>query len=400
MTSRAPQQQQETTVSRTAWAMDELAGNYSDMESLAAALKMAAENCRLVGGATVGPLPLGCEAQLVVIPIRLEDCYPIKTPPDEEQRYGFGKDILTTIWHAAGGQWDGIDRIDDNKHPFFAHVRVRGHYRQNDGTLRSVCDERDCDYREGSAQIAGKGDKEVPKLRETVLRRAITGAKLRAIREGFGIKHGAPASDLDRPFVVMKVVFTGRAADPATQLVFAQAIAHSHMLAAGAMYGVPAALPAARDPLALPPGPGAAVDLADIDEDEDGPDGVPVDDDEAPESAPRAAPPVRPASPAATRKGPASPPPPVQRPAAPPPKATVIPFGKSKGTPITEASDEDLEGCIKVLKKRVGEDPRGKYAAANKKLIAAMGSELDHRQGRVSEDEEREIDRGDDPENY
>jgi hypothetical protein len=56
-----------------------------------------------------------------------------------------------------------------------------------------------------------------------------------------------------------------------------------------------------------------------------------------------------------------------------------IPGGQSKGTPIEEAQDRDLEYWISAKQKRMAEDPNHRYAASDQEWIEAAQTELERR---------------------
>jgi len=165
------------------WAAQEIAGSFADSDDAGRRLKSAAENCHLIGGVTVCPMPEGYEVQIVVVPINKDRTYAIKGQPNNK---GIGKSTLMTLATAAGVEWTVSRRVDDGRDPRFCHWHAEGRYPLIDGTYRTIEGDRDIDLREGSDQIAGKSDNEVAQLRQNLLRNAITKAKLRALREGFG----------------------------------------------------------------------------------------------------------------------------------------------------------------------------------------------------------------------
>jgi hypothetical protein len=375
MATQAPntqtQQRQREPKSTTQWAVSTLAGNYSNMDELAGKLREAALHCRLIGGATCGPLPIGHEAQIIVIPIVEADCYPLKGRDGDPPRLGIGKSIITTIANAAGVIWDSISRRDDGSDPLYALIEVKGRYRQNDGTWRPMVDMRDLDLREGSAQaksVATPGM--LANKRENLLRLAITMAKLRAIRDALGIAHGVLKSDIDRPFVVVKQIFTGRDSDPVIRRMFAAAIGQRFLAAGGALFGAAHQLGAPAPMPAL----GDGIDLSSIPDY----DGEIVDGDgvvTTPE--PRRAPPVS-----------AAPPPkPASAPSQAQPRSNgnggrsggfTVPGGKEKGASLEEASDETLRWWANKIASNLesGDSRRPDY---DREWLAAAHSELDAR---------------------
>ncbi len=249
------------------WAARIIAGTYSSPAEAAEKLRLAAKHCRLIGGAAITPFVEGHEVTITVIPIDYADTYPVRQGLKEQQsgaprRRGIGKSTLMTIANAAGVEWLKTERVDPNDDPHFCVYHVEGRYRALDGEFRPVVGDKDNDLRVGSDQIAGKSEFEVQALRAAMMRSAITKAKLRALREAFGVPHGVLESEVEKPFVFAKSIFTGRSSDPATRRMFAQVIAMKQLAATAAMYGgtmpsmqLPAMVePAAQLPAHLPDG--------------------------------------------------------------------------------------------------------------------------------------------------
>lgn len=403
--------------STTDWAKREIAGSFSDPAEAAERLRMAAEHCHLIGGAAMCPLIEGHEIVIAVVPINREQCYPTnnaakgKAPRhgevQEPPKWGIGKADLMTIATAAAVEWTYSKRQDDARDPRYCHWKVRGHYRLIDGTFREIEGDRDIDARDNSDEMASKTDNQIAAIRETLVRNAITKSKLRAIREGFGIPHAMGDEDLKKPFVLSRMIFTGRSADPEVRRLFAGVIAQQQLAASAALYGrgvVPMiASPASVAPVgALGPAPVTMHEIEEPPESEPAP--APGSVDEAPPTprSPVASPSPPPRSPAAA---PPPPPPPAAtqsrstsapRKASPPRGGWVMPGKPGKGNagkPLSEADDRSLEWWIDRLQSNLdnGDTPK-KYVERDRGLLAAMREELDRRHGVVPDDEEPEFD--------
>lgn len=57
----------------------------------------------------------------------------------------------------------------------------------------------------------------------------------------------------------------------------------------------------------------------------------------------------------------------------------VVPFGRTKGTLIGEATTKDLNWLLGVMKERLDDPDKVKHRAANEELIAAIERELERR---------------------
>ena len=368
----------ETTVE---WAQRQIAGSFADADEAAKRLQLAARHCHLVGGASICPFKEGHEIVISVVPINRANCYPTNPaakaidrgdqpkPDMDPPKWGVGKADLMALAAAAAVEWTDCIRLDDGRDPRFCHYRVEGRYRQIDGSWRPIGDDRDVDVRDGSDQIGGMSDLRIASIRENMIRLAITKARLRALRGGFGIAHSMSEEELGKPFVFSRMVFTGRSNDPEVRRLFASVIAQQQLMATAALYG-PAAMSllggspqpvAALRPAA--PSAGPAWDVA-PEADDDVP---PSDPPPPPASAPRAAP---------------SPPPPASKPrsngnARPPRGGWAIPGGRSKGTPLDKAEDKDLE----YWAGRIGGDLEAgktdeRFRSRDEALLAAMKAEM------------------------
>jgi hypothetical protein len=379
----------------TDWAQQNIAGSYATQEDAAERLKLAAEHCHLVGGASVCPLRIGHEIVISVVPIRMANAYPVnktakavakgKQPDPQHEdyevpKYGVGKADLKALAAAAGVEWTDCKRLDNGRDPYFCHFEVHGRYRQIDGSYRNFNDQRDVDLREGSPQIAGMGDYRIQSLRENMVRLGITKARLRAIRAAFGVPHSMTVEEMAKPWVFSRMIFTGEDRDPQVRRVFAAVIAQQQLAAAGALYGPAAgspALPSLLQPVALSGHQHAgALPAADDDFDEDGV----LMDEPPPRPAPAPAPPAPP--PAAAPQAPRA-----QQPAAKTAQSGrrtgfKIPGGKEKGKDLADASDGTLTWWLNRIETDLNEGTmESQYRDYNTKLLAAMKEELTRRTG-------------------
>jgi len=232
---------------------EQLVGTHRGDAAINRRLKYASEECHLVSPfPAVGQLPEGFGVQIALVRVdREHDCYPTR---DQDRPFGIGKAALDRIGHAIGLTWD-VDRsrrLDDASDSQYCHWRAVGHYRTSDGQVATIKGEKEVDARQGSAQIAGKSNKQVAGLREHLMSHAETKARLRAIRS-MGIRTAYSAAELEVPFACVRLVFTGHSEDPALRARFAELTAQSFLGASGALYqtGGPPDLPR----LSTPPAP-------------------------------------------------------------------------------------------------------------------------------------------------
>ena len=219
------------------WAVNNIAGCYTSIAEASAKLREAAKNCHLIGGAAITPAIEGHEIQVTVIPINRADCYPVRGKDGDPVKKGIPKVTLMQIANAAGVEWQDPIRTDDAQDPYYCEFKIHGRYQQIDGTFRPIEGFRDVDLRDGSPQIAGRKDGDIAGQRANMVRAAITKAKLRALRDAFGVSQGMLESELDKPFVFARAIFTGRSDDPQVRQMFAQVIALKQLASCAAMFG-------------------------------------------------------------------------------------------------------------------------------------------------------------------
>lgn len=238
-------------------------GSLRDATEINAQLDVAVSQYHLVSPATsCGALPEGCEVALSMIKVSANTD---KGGPGEVAPVGGGKlslsgFVLKRIAAAAGVSWDmnATGRLDDGSDPHYASYRAVGWVRNFDGSARCISGEVEIDMREGSPQLvamkarAKDGANIESQIRDTrlfILRHAETKAKLRAIAD-MGVKRSYTAAELDKPFCVARLMWTGRTNDPDLKRIFAEKTADAMIGAASAMYGTQSA-PVQRAPQAL-----------------------------------------------------------------------------------------------------------------------------------------------------
>jgi hypothetical protein len=247
-------------------APSQLVGSSRDVDTINARLEEAAQRAHLVSPATVcGHLPEGCEIAISMIKV---DPNPDKAGPGEVAPVGGGKlslsgFVLKRIGAAAGVSWDmnATGRLDDGSDPHYCHYRAVGWVRSFDGSVRCLSGEVEIDMREGSPQMeamkqrAKDGSNIDSQIRDTrlfLIRHAETKAKLRAIAD-MGVKRSYTAKELEKPFQVARLMWTGRTDDPELKRIFAEKTADAMIGAASAMYGMQGSAPVRPAPAALAP---------------------------------------------------------------------------------------------------------------------------------------------------
>lgn len=305
------QEQRSVAIQKTSTTT--LGKSIQDPKAVTQQLQELAQAYHIVSPATrVDTLPDGCGVALsyVVVDPNPDPYNGPKEVYDVGGRLGLSGDTLKRIAAAAGLDWDPrqCGRLDDGSDPHYCHYRAVGYVRNFDGSIRTVTGEVEMDARDGSPQIEeiitkAKNGKRGPRdpapqileLRKFLLRHAESKAKNRAIAD-MGVKRSYAPAELQKPFAVARLTWTGETSDPELRRIFAEKTADAMIGGMSALYGrTPAALPPQRSIPApsfgghSPPPVGVAAG-----EDFDGYD---WDTEDAPKSEPKLA--AAPPSPAA-----------------------------------------------------------------------------------------------------
>lgn len=239
-----------------------------DPAELTRQLRSHAERFHLVTPATsVGVLPPGCSVSISYVTV---DTSTERGGPGEVyavgDKLGLSGSTLKKIAAAAGLDWDPqqCGRLDDGRDPHYCHYRAVGYVRAFDGSMRTVTGEVEIDAREGSPLIGeirekaaarsqkyGKpndgGASQILELRKFLLRHAESKAKNRAIAD-MGVKRSYTKSELEKPFAVARLQWTGETSDPELKREFAMMHAERMLDGTSALYGRRSAMPAQPQP--------------------------------------------------------------------------------------------------------------------------------------------------------
>lgn len=219
-------------------------GNFRDPAKATAALRAAGEAYHLISPATmVGALPEGCAVALALVRI----------PPNDPHLYRVGdksaldRTHLAQIGNAVGASIIQSQRTDDGSDPHYCAWTVRVRYRQFDGTwaYKQGSVEQDlrepfgAEYVDAVEKAREKGRDPTKQLRE--LRRFITRhAESKALNRAYaaiGIRRAYTKEELDRPFCVARVVFTGQSDDPEARAQFRAGIMRSFLESSDEAFG-------------------------------------------------------------------------------------------------------------------------------------------------------------------
>jgi hypothetical protein len=219
-------------------------GTFANAKDATDALQRASEQFHLVSPATVcGNLPEGCEVTLSMVHIDPKDPNLYKVGG----KIGLDRVSLAKIAQAAGVTVTQSRRTDNGGHPHYCSWMVEIAYRLFDGSLvrRQGSVEIDCREPHGAAyvEIVEKAQKaerdsapQLLELRKFLTRHAESKALNRAIA-AMGIRRSYTEDELRKPFVVARVMFTGRSNDPEARREFRQHIATSFLSGTAQLYG-------------------------------------------------------------------------------------------------------------------------------------------------------------------
>jgi len=182
--------------------------------------------------------------EVVQLSVKAEDVYPQDHyDPARATKFSISKTGLMKLSHAAGLQWNWQEtkRIDPMTNPDYVAYQAVGALQRGDGRWLPFKASYEVDLRvteeelrqgaEGRAKaMRGKGQlkndndekdwidsyvrKELLRARKHKLRKAETGAILAAVRALLGIRSTYNRQDLEKPFVVPRVVFKPDLTDP------------------------------------------------------------------------------------------------------------------------------------------------------------------------------------------
>ena len=339
-------------------------GSFSDPSRIGEALRNAGQHFNLLGAATVGALPMGCEVAISAVYLSGNkdngDVY------DVGGRWGLSKPAIDKLAGAAG-----IVTVESTCLRFekrYCEWRVTRALRRLDGSIRKETASRIIDLREGSQYLANlrakardksAQDKQVNEILGMLGAHAETKARLRADRSLLGVRTYT-TEDMAKPFVVPTIMFTGKTDDPNIRAMFALATAQSFLHGTLALYGGTASqqLPAfAQQQQPMPQmggggsgGYGAAPALG------MGGNGGPapfLDDDDVPADV------SGPQAPMAERE----PGPPIDWRTVKSAGDWAIPFGKTKGKKLSEIDGRDLAWWRKKLEEDIDNPEQAQYRA-------------------------------------
>lgn len=183
----------------------------------------------------------------------------------DKGQYRLTKIALDKIAAAGGISWHPAytGRVDDESQPHYCRYRACAVVMGLDGKERMETDHKGLDLRDGASH--GMQPKELEQARKHIEAHTESRAKNRVVRRFAFIKGGYSIEELQRPFIIAALVFTGETSDPELKREVVRVMVQRATGATSALYG-PAPTPQLIDDAGrrtAPPPVGAGADDGD-----------------------------------------------------------------------------------------------------------------------------------------
>jgi len=256
-------------------------GTFGNSSAASRALLEAQRNYHLVAPATmVGRLPEGCEVAVALVQIDPygPGVYQItgdRKNPKDDDAVGLDMVSLNQIANAAGVTWLYSRRTDDGSHPHYCAWEAMARFRnfdltysefpgsveidtREDGDIRGAAAEEIRTKAAKSSYVKDGGDSQLLELRKFITRHAESKAMNRCIAKR-GVRRSYKRKDLEKPFAVASLLFTGHSEDPEARRDFRQMIGQQFLQSSNHLFGPHAPQPVQAPMRSLGPAPAYAV---------------------------------------------------------------------------------------------------------------------------------------------
>lgn len=329
-------------------------------------LSEAAEKAHLVSPATTcSMLPAGCGVIISWLKISPDPKVGLVYPTGGG-KVALHKQALDQIAGMAGVSWEKLTRLDDRSDPWYCEYEAIGKYRSFDGQWQKLMDHKVMDLRDGSAAVkrifaeAKEGKDPAVTLqfmRSHIASHCVTKARLRAIRT-LGVRTSYFPAELAKMFAVAKIAWNNDTDRPDAFMAGYVLTAQAFLGSAVGLYG-PEVSPMAALPQGSPiqaPFPPAKVSVT-----------------TRPAEAPKA-PQRTQAAPDRGEPHPAT-------------DSPCVPFGKLKGTPLSQLRDDQLDWYKDYYEKAVDDATKARWIDQNRRHQEEIVAELGRRQAAGSPDD-------------
>lgn len=357
--------------------LEDILGPSRDVAEINARLEWAAQHCNLIAPASsIVHVPQFHAISFTVARIGERDYY---CPDSRKGNYAFNKRGVTIIAGEANISWHPgfTRRVDDGQNPRYCEAIATAVYFNFDSTVRTVPATKSCDLTDGSDEVdqifleadsPQKAEARLRNKRHFIREHVDSGAKVRAMKD-CQVKDYYSREEIGRPFVVAKLVRTGQSDDPELQREYALMQAELALKAASALFGGELDLSTARTAgVARPASPQTP---------------APEASGQTATATARAVNNTRATNEvvAATQSTTATPDPTARARAASqsvPDSAVInpadfkVPFGRTRGTPLPDATDKDLAFLTIYYTDAIGNPDKAAYRELNEHALKAV----------------------------
>lgn len=207
-------------------------GSYETTEDANRALRDAKEMGHLLAPSEqMAALLPGCA--LLITAYRVDLKHDLFEDDEQDGHFVPGKPLLDKVARDLNVSWRGTERTDNQRDPYVRSYHAIGSFKQFDASSQAFEGNAGIDLRQGSPlvnrlrerNLRGKNF-DVERRREFIDSICDTQARLKACRQ-LGLKQTYTSKELQRPFFMARLQFTGKTDDPTIKPILAQHVADS-----------------------------------------------------------------------------------------------------------------------------------------------------------------------------
>jgi len=186
----------------------------------------------VLGQTTIDRFPFGLQPSIRTVQINPDpNGKEVYEPLDRKGMLRLTNIGLEKLAQAAGIQHVRSVRIDDRQDPFLCEYQVEVKMLDMDGSWRTVIASRTSDLREGSAETAALKNG-IHRARQNIAAICESKARNRCMRPILGVQAEYPAQELNKPFIVVRMVPDTRDQDVKRMLLASQLGLEKYLFAA------------------------------------------------------------------------------------------------------------------------------------------------------------------------
>lgn len=334
-------------------------GSLYDPAAVSQGLAIAMEQCHLISPATsCGQIPEGFAVAFSSVLIDKNKDHGEVYAISGSSKLGLAKPAIERLAGGIGmtpvpGQ---SYRLDNGKMRHYCVWQTVMAYQDLNGEMKFLVGTKVLDYRDGSAQSALVTSGMLPGKRSNIESLAETCSRLRAIRS-IGIKTAYLPEELDKPFVMVRLIRTGHSEDPELAREFKRAQFMAGLDSSKRLFGAPTSVQTFA-PAGLIEAPAAVATQVEEDDyiaDTLTPQATAGGGDDG---GPRDSSPTNTSSVQAKR---------------------TVPFGPNKGKKITDIPIKDINYLWDYYEKAIADPAKGRWKAQNEAELKAIVDEAARR---------------------